>query len=264
VRPSLLLLLCSCSSSPAAPIDASSDDVGQSDSTADVTSNDVIVDGGDSRNDILGTFDMGACPLVTMDLGSPSPPLEQDGLTFVSAEKWERAALSTGGQTLWDIPNAGGSSIESEIMSFEILHYCEGATLLKTETQIQYAPPDDSGANTITDLEVEIQGKKVGVSVTRGYVPSPMPFGVTEAKALLEKKLIGVNRSSMRVLAQDKWVKQILHVFVASQSAHDAVAQAWPQIDPMIRADTIVLLTKTTGGGFIYCNPDPPLGSECP
>ena len=31
-------------------------------------------------------------------------------------------------------PNAGGSSLESEVMSFEVLHYCEGATLLKTET----------------------------------------------------------------------------------------------------------------------------------
>lgn len=223
-----------------------------------------VIDAGGGKNDILGTFDMGSCPLVAMDLGSASPSLEEDGLTFVMAEKWERAALSTGGQTLWDVPNAGGSSIVSEIMSFEILHFCEGATLLKTETQIQYAPPDDAGPNTITDLEVEIGGKKVGVSATRGYVPSPMPFGVPEAKALLEKKLIGVNRSSVRVLPTDKWVKQILHVFVANQSAHDAVAQAWPAIDPMIRADTIVLLTKTTGGGFLYCNPDPPLGMECP
>jgi hypothetical protein len=60
------------------------------------------------------------------------------------------------------------------------------------------------------------------------------------------------------------WVKQILHVFASNQAQHDAVVQAYPTIDPSLRADTIVLLTRTTGGGFIYCNPDPPLGMECP
>lgn len=258
-------LLLSCASSSTG-VDASTQDATfLEDSTpSDASVSLDVSDAGGGKNDILGTFDMGSCPLVAMDIGSPMPSLREDGLAFAMGEKWERASLSMGGQTLFDTPNAGGSSGESEVMSFEILHFCEGATLLHTETQIQYAPPDDSGPNTITDLEVEIQGKKVGVSVTRGYVPSNMPFGVPEAKSLLEKKLIGVNRSSERVLPVDKWVKQILHVFVANQSARDAVVQAWPSIDPTIRADTIVLVTKTTGGGFIYCNPDPPLGTECP
>jgi len=261
----VLWLLLGCSSTPAKP-DGAIDDSGitTDDATMEAASDAPVADGGGCNNDILGTFETCACPLVSMDLTSPMPSLREDGLAFTPGEMYTRAALSPGGQTLYDIPNAGGSSIESEIMSFEILHFCEGATLLKTETQIAYAPPDDSGPNTITDLEVEIGGKKVGVSVTRGYFPKPMPFTVSDAKALLEKKLIGVNRSSMRVLPQDKWVKQILHVFVADQASHDAVVQAWPTIDPMIRADTIVLLTKTTGGGFIYCNPDPPLGQECP
>jgi hypothetical protein len=221
-------------------------------------------DAGDPKNAILGTFGMGACPLVTSELGSPSPSLEQDGLTFVMGETFDRAALSPGGQILFDTPNAGGSSFESEVMSFEILHYCEGASLLKTETQIGYAPPDDAGANSITDVLVEIGGKKVGVSVTRAYKPKPMSFTQADAKALLDTKLAGVNRSSQRVLVGDKWVKQILHVLVADKEAHDAVVAAYPTVDPTLRADTIVLLTQTTGGGFIYCNPDPPLGTECP
>lgn len=58
--------------------------------------------------------------------------------------------------------------------------------------------------------------------------------------------------------------EQKLERLVADQASHDAVVQAWPTIDPMIRADTIVLLTKTTGGGFIYCRPELPLGQECP
>ena len=75
--------------------------------------------------------------------------------------------------------------------------------------------------------------------------------------------MIGVNRSSQRVLPADKWVKQILHVLSVDQANTDAIARVWPTIDPAIRADTIVLVTQTTGGGFVYCHPTPPLGAEC-
>jgi hypothetical protein len=180
-------------------------------------------------------------------------------------EAYARSALSPGGQKLFDTPNAGGSSTESEVMSFEVLHFCEGATLLKTETEILYAPPDDGGANTITDILVAIAGHKVGVSVTRAYKPS-FQGAITDAEVqtIIEGKLKGVVRSSMRVLPEDRWVKQILHVFVANTTVAGAVDRVWPKIDPAVRADTIVLVTVTQGGGFIYCNPDPPLGMECP
>ena len=214
--------------------------------------------------DILGTLASGACGIVKNELTQATPSLENNLLVFVMGETYDKASLSPGGQRLFDTANAGGSSTESEAMSYEVLRYCEGATLLHTETEIAYQPPDDSGANSITDLEVEIGGKKVGVSVTRAYKPPSQPLTDADVKALLEKKLEGINRSSMRVLPQDKWVKQILHVFSVNKAATDAIARTWPTIDAAIRADTIVLVTQTTGGGFIYCNPDPPLGSECP
>jgi hypothetical protein len=214
--------------------------------------------------DILGTLASGACGIVKNELTQPTPSLENNLLVFVAGETYDKASLSPGGQKLFDTANAGGSSTESEVLSFEVLHYCEGATLLKTETEIAYQPPDDSGANTITDLSVEIAGKKVGVSVTRAYRPANQTFPDADVKALLEKKLEGINRSSMRVLPADKWVKQILHVFSVNKAATDAIGRVWPTIDAAVRADTIVLVTQTTGGGFVYCNPDPPLGTECP
>lgn len=214
--------------------------------------------------DILGTLASGACGLIKNELAQATPSLENNLLVFVMGETYDKASLSPGGQRMFDTANAGGSSTESETMSYEVLRYCEGATLLHTETEIAYQPPDDSGANSITDLEVEIGGKKVGVSVTRAYKPTSQTLTDADVKALLEKKLVGINRSSMRVLAQDKWVKQILHVFSVNQAATDAIARTLPTIDAAIRADTIVLVTQTTGGGFIYCNPDPALGSECP
>jgi hypothetical protein len=230
---------------------------------ADASNHDAAHEGGAPNYDILGTLASGACGVVQTELTQAAPSLENNLLVFVAGETYDRASLSPGGQALFDIANAGGSSVESEVMSFEVLHFCEGATLLKSETQISYEPPSDAGANTITDILVEIGGAKVGVSVTRAYHPPGIPYTDADAKSLLEKKLIGVNRSSQRVLPQDKWVKQILHVLSVDQANTDAIARVWPTIDPAIRADTIVLVTQTKGGGFVYCHPTPPLGSEC-
>ena len=148
-------------------------------------------------------------------------------------------------------------------MSFEVVHHCDGATLLKTETQIKYEAPD-AGSNAITDILVEIAGQKVGVSVTRAYKPANLGYTDADAVTLLTKKLEGVNRSSERVLPADKWVKQVLHVFAATDAQEAAVRRVWPTLDAALRADTVVVLTRTTGGGFVYCDPDPALGSECP
>jgi hypothetical protein len=231
---------------------------------ADSPSGSPDAEGGGPTGDILGTLASGACGVISSELTQATPSLENNLLVFVMGETYDKASLSPDGQRMFDTANAGGSSTESEVMSFEVLHYCEGAKLLHTETEIAYQPPDDSGANTITDLEVEIAGKKVGVSVTRAYRPANQTLADADVKALLEKKLEGINRSSMRVLPQDKWVKQILHVFSVNKAATDAIGRVWKTIDAAIRADTIVLVTQTTGGGFVYCNPDPALGSECP
>lgn len=216
-----------------------------------------------ASDDILGTLG-GSCGAVRALLADQSPALLDNELSFASGEAYARAALSAEGVRLFDTANAGGSSTESEVMSFEVLRFCEGASLVKTETEIEYRAPDDAGANSITDILVSIGGQKVGVSVTRAYKPARQTLTDDDVRDLLEKKLAGVNRSSQRVVSADKWVKQILHVFVATQAAADAVHRVWPDIDASLRADTVVLLTRTMGGGFIYCNPDPPLGSECP
>jgi hypothetical protein len=215
--------------------------------------------------DILGTL-MGSCGEIRSEITKPTPSIKDDLLDFVPTEEFEKPYLSPGGQTLFDTPNAGGSSGESEVMSFEVLHYCENAKLLKSETQVVYDPPPAGGAASITDILVEIDGKKVGVSVTRAYKPANQGAQTdAEIKTLLEKKLDGILASSARVNAADKWVKQILHVFAATQASADGVKRVWPTIDAQKRADTIVLLTRTRGGGFVYCGVDKAaVGSECP
>lgn len=245
----------------AGPLDPGPNDP---DPLTDGGTTDAAAEGSSGAGEILGTLASGACGVIKNELTQATPSLENNLLVFVAGETYDRASLSPGGQALFDTPNAGGSSTESEVLSYEVLRYCEGAKFLKSETEIGYQPPDDSGANTITDLEVEIDGKKVGVSVTRAYKPASVPLTDADLKALLEKKLEGINRSSQRVLPADKWVKQILHVFSVNKAATDAIGRVWPTLDAAVRADTIVLVTETKGGGFVYCDPDPALGSECP
>lgn len=206
----------------------------------------------------------GACGNLRAMLHATAPSLVDNALAFTTGERYERALLSPGGQRLFDTPNAGGSSSESEVFSYEVLHRCEDATLVATETEVMYQPANDAGANSITDMLVSIGGERVGVSVTRAYRPMPMVVTEAVARDLLVTKLNGINRSSMRVLPAQRWVKQILHVFAVDMGAAQAVSRAWATIDAATRADTIVLVTTTRGGGFIYCNPDPALGSECP
>lgn len=236
---------------------ASPDGTGRADASAEAEHDAGVVPG-----ELLGTLS-GSCGIVRTLLDTPNPTFEQNLLAFTGSETYERDALSADAQRMFDTPNAGGTSTESEVMSLEVLRACEGATLLKTETEIDYVN-DDAGPPTITDILVEIAGKKVGVSVTRAYKPAKIAFSDADVKALLEKKLEGVLRSSARVAPHDRWTKQILHVFAASTTQAEAVARVLPTISSTIRNDTIVLLTQTSGGGFVYCNPDPPLGSECP
>ena len=241
--------------SDAMPVDAGND-----------TSAEASVDAAvmrDGSTEILGTL-RGTCGTLRGMLHTPAPSLVRNELLFMAPERYARDTLSPGGQRLFDTANAGGSSSESEVMSYEVLHFCDDAELLATETEIRYQPPDDSGANSITDILVTIGGERVGVSVTRAYVPMPMMLTDATVRDLLTRKLVGINRSSMRVLPEHRWVKQILHVFTANAAAADAVARIWATLDATTRADTIVVLTSTVGGGFIYCNPDPMLGAECP
>jgi len=103
----------------------------------------------------FGTLAGDCDELDASDLMSMAPGVMlQNTLTF-PAMPYMYADLSMGGQTLFDDPNAGGSSKESEIFAFEVLHRCELATLVKTETEIEY---DATGP-----IKIEPQEKPVFV-----------------------------------------------------------------------------------------------------
>lgn len=217
------------------------------------TSPDAALDASPDAQIGFGTYSGMCGVLAQMELTGPTPQLFTDTLTFPRAyvDPADRVYLTPGGVHLAETPNAGGSSGLSEIFAFEELAHCEMAALLKTETEIVYDTP-----GKITDLEVTIDGHKIGVSVTRAVAfPFGSPYTLATASTLITRKLQDIQASTMNVSAADKWDKQILAVLAWDQQAADIVGQAWTAADAATKADTIVIVTVTAGeDSFIYTN----------
>ena len=148
--------------------------------------------------------------------------------------------LTEGGQEIIDDGNAGGSSILSEVFSYEVLHRCEGADLLKTEMEVTYTDP----SGKLTDLLVDIDGAKIGVSVTRAVGwPRDDPYTVESAQNILEQKLQGVLDSTANVAEVDTWQKQILHIIAYGDEHAERLATAFDAVDTDLKSNTIVWVT---------------------
>ena len=184
-----------------------------------------------------------------VELVSTGPHLFHTNLDFASMS-FDYNALSPGGKKVHDEGNLGGKSLHSEIFAYEVLYRCELAALLKTESKILYQP----GATKKTDLLVQIDGYKIGVSVTRAFAfPAGSTYSVAQAKALLDDKLGDILVSTQGVKPADAWQKQILHVLAYNEQHRDALKQAYPSVSASTKADTIVMVTVTDGSdGFIY------------
>jgi len=138
--------------------------------------------------------------------------------------------------------NAGGSSRISEAMSFELLHRAFRASLICTEMELKYWPANGS----MTDYSIEIDGICLGVSVTRAMGRRPDErIDELAAEALLRKKLSGILRSSETCITHS-FRKQILHIWVRTCADADAVERAYSRMEPLLVANTVVLLTVCT------------------
>ena len=193
--------------------------------------------------------------LLLRTLGDP-PELSSDGPWLVRNASafadltFDPSLLSDGAQEIYEEGTLGGSSGESEALAFDVLYRCELAALIKSETEITY---DDDGGKK-TDILVEVDATRVGVSVTRAYgYPPEDPYTVEDATTLLEKKLGDILLSSENVSDEDAWQKQILSIIAYEPEHADSVEEAWAAMDDETRADTIVYITVTDGEDeFLY------------
>ena len=206
----------------------------------------------DAAGGPLGTLSGSCGEIDAVEINDPGPFFFRNTIDFGAdgyddPEDLDR--LSMGGQEIIGDGNAGGSSLLSEVFAYEVLYRCEGAALLKTETEVDYTME-----GKITDLLVELDGTRLGVSVTRAVAfPRDTAYPVSQAQELLEGKLADILESTENVAPGDAWPKQILHV-VADEVRHaEALETAWGQIDASIRADTIVVVTISEGeDAFLY------------
>jgi hypothetical protein len=238
------------------PEDASVDDALDGsvvrDAGADDAGDDAAGDAGGGRP--LPGFGVisGSCDVLDTELTARTPAFFASHIDFGKDpyDDADYALLSAGGREMIDDGNAGGSSLLSEVFSYELLARCEGAALLKTETEIAY---DDPGSK-ITDLLVEIDGLRIGVSVTRAYAyPPGSVYTADRAKALLEKKLGDILESSANVSASDAWVKQVLYIIAYNDQHLAAVEEALGAIDDALKSDTVVMVSVSDGDdAFLY------------
>jgi hypothetical protein len=201
----------------------------------------------------FGDITGGCAGLDAMDLAAPTPAYFANALDF-GADPYDEAdegQLTAGGRQILADGTAGGSSSLSEVFSFEVLARCEGAVLLASERFIEYRP-DHMGS--ITDILVEIDGRRVGVSVTRAVgFPRDDPYTVERASELLADKLEGVLESSAGVAEVHAWDKQILHMIAWAPMHADSIRTAWDGLGAELRADTILWVTVTDGADeFLY------------
>lgn len=194
----------------------------------------------------------GQCGLIgPEELLSPEPFWFVSAIDF-GADPYDDAdfeLLSPGGQQIIEDGNAGGSSILSEVFAYEVLHRCDGAELLETETNIHYVRP-----GSITDILVQLDGERVGVSVTRAVGwPRDAPYSVDDALNILEAKLAGILESTANVAPNHAWNKQILSIIAYAPEHVDSLEAAWAALEPALKADTIVVVTVSEGeDAFLY------------
>ena len=195
----------------------------------------------------------GQCGVLTLaELDGTTPLWFGGDFTFANRydDPAERDQLTPGGVEIILDGNAGGSSLYSEVFAYEWLARCEAATLIKTETEVAY----DIATSKKIDLLVGIDGRKVGVSVTRAVTfPFGQPYTLAAATTLFDRKLDDIQLATAHAVAADRWSKQML-VALAYDMQHAQVAmQAWTMLDAATRDDTLLVVAVTNGDDlFIY------------
>lgn len=155
--------------------------------------------------------------------------------------------------SMMTIPNAGGSSEYSELVSMEYFHVCFGTTSFIPEMMIKY-----DIESKICDYITTIQQVNVGVSVTRMFIRDHhqiLPY--TFALSLLYKKLMGMVLAQRTIAQINQFKKSIIHVWCQSYVDTVVVKQAYKYIisqDIYQLFRDICIICSICTSSFIYTN----------
>merc|ERR1712242_210998 len=76
-----------------------------------------------------------------------------------------------------------------------------------------------------------------------------------DAHKLLRKKLFGINESTLGVLEQDEWQRQILHIWATDEYIERILYDTFLDLlftEPELVRDTIIMVTVTSSWWIFY------------
>merc|ERR1712242_629090 len=76
-----------------------------------------------------------------------------------------------------------------------------------------------------------------------------------DAEKLLRKKLFGINESSLGVLEQDEWQRQILHIWATDEYIERILYEVFLKLlftEPDLVRNTLVMVTVTSSWWIFY------------
>lgn len=185
---------------------------------------------------------------------------------YVSLQKsFELIQIGAQGLHMLHTPNAGGSSVRSEVLSLEILQRILDCKLLATEMDIFYYPHGSKRTDYSIRITQEEEGEErsvtLGVSVTRAmnFHEGRIEYTTRDAKHLLVKKLDGILWSTKFNLDETRrrrgFSRQILHVFAQSEHIANMLKQVYMDekaISTELRSNTIVMITVAEQASYLF------------
>lgn len=169
---------------------------------------------------------------------------------FDAVKRFGEMTLTKESLRILIIPNAGGSSVVSEVLSYEYMRKCYEASLLKTEMEVEYFPMGGS----ITDYVMQLFDRKVAVSVTRGVKFGGEEFTVDDGLRLLSKKLNGIQQADRNSL--ESWQRHVLHVWADGPVVTRALVEAYNRLPQDLLGSVIVLVTCVRNCREIFTDKD--------
>ncbi|CAG8521492.1 11629_t:CDS:2 [Ambispora leptoticha] len=158
-------------------------------------------------------------------------------------QSFDNLLWGQGAKKMLGLPNAGGASVLSEVLSCEVMERILGVELFKTEMEVKYLFINQP----MTDYLVKFHHPQqkilfcLGVSVTRAYAPKRR-YTKQDAHKLLTRKLLGVNSSTRNIINAKVW-KQILHIWCPNGKVANVVRRAYAKLDDTYKSNTVVVLS---------------------
>ena len=215
--------------------------------TSSTTVTSSSIDGVQSKSTTLDLIIQGGKQKINVKTVTTDAWTTYFNVTHDSMFRWQgKIKLGSGAVKVLSEPNAGGTSVVSEVLSAEYMHRRFGASNFVPEMKIQYVFSNWKKIDYITTIQEE----RVGVSVTRamGY-PYANSFRLEDATRLCYKKLYGLIVARSGISKQFSYSRSILHCLCQSQSIANMMRNAFLELlasdidlqDDLVNHVTIIL-----------------------